>query len=175
MIFNVAQLLKEPVGATRERALHGELADIDEHNPGPTPIEGRVLLVRTPRGVLITGEARLNLVRICRRCLEPLESAVTLEIEEEFVPSVDVVTGISSALSDEDTPEIVIDEHHIIDMTEVMRQLAVAANAGMGLCRSDCKGLCAHCGASLNEGPCACEAVSRDPRLVKLAQLLTKQ
>ena len=25
------------------------------------------------------------------------------------------------------------------------------------LCRPDCKGLCPHCGANLNDGPCDCE------------------
>jgi uncharacterized protein len=31
------------------------------------------------------------------------------------------------------------------------------------LCREDCRGLCAHCGADLNDGPCDC-APPRDPR-----------
>jgi uncharacterized protein len=31
------------------------------------------------------------------------------------------------------------------------------------LCRPDCRGLCARCGADLNAGPCSCVA-DRDPR-----------
>lgn len=30
------------------------------------------------------------------------------------------------------------------------------------LCREDCKGLCAQCGADLNEGPCSCDTSDQD-------------
>jgi uncharacterized protein len=32
------------------------------------------------------------------------------------------------------------------------------------LCRDDCAGLCAECGADLNAGPCGCRRPGRDPR-----------
>ena len=32
------------------------------------------------------------------------------------------------------------------------------------LCREECAGLCPHCGADLNEGPCSCVPEERDPR-----------
>jgi uncharacterized protein len=33
------------------------------------------------------------------------------------------------------------------------------------LCREECAGLCPHCGADLNEGPCSCAPQESDPRL----------
>jgi uncharacterized protein len=39
------------------------------------------------------------------------------------------------------------------------------------ICRSDCRGLCPHCGANLNSEDCRCEARSADPRLAPLARL----
>jgi uncharacterized protein len=33
------------------------------------------------------------------------------------------------------------------------------------LCREECAGLCPHCGADLNEGPCSCAPEESDPRL----------
>ena len=42
----------------------------------------------------------------------------------------------------------------------------------MGLCRPDCRGLCAQCGADLNEGSCGCEAEATDPRLSALRAFL---
>jgi len=40
------------------------------------------------------------------------------------------------------------------------------------LCQPDCKGLCIHCGADLNENPCDCKDDDIDPRLAGLADLL---
>ena len=42
------------------------------------------------------------------------------------------------------------------------------------LCAEDCRGLCARCGADLNQGPCGC-GPEPDPRFAALAQLLDKE
>jgi uncharacterized protein len=39
------------------------------------------------------------------------------------------------------------------------------------LCAASCKGICPTCGADLNEGECACEAETGDPRLAPLRGL----
>jgi len=39
------------------------------------------------------------------------------------------------------------------------------------ICRSDCRGLCAACGANLNHEECRCETHSVDARLAPLARL----
>lgn len=172
MLYNVAQLLKEGIGAARQREIDGELRDIDENNPGPVPVSGSAKLVRTPDGILVTAEAHLKLVRPCRRCLELTTSEVTLSFEEEFVPSIDIITGLplSQAEISED-PELLIDEHHILDLTEVLRQYAVMETARVALCRPDCKGLCPTCGRNRNLVECGCSAKAVDPRLAALAGL----
>lgn len=44
-----------------------------------------------------------------------------------------------------------------IDVSVVAREeLALAVPTHLLLCREDCAGLCPHCGADLNAGPCAC-------------------
>ena len=170
--FNVAQLLKEGLGAFRHYALSGELFDIDVENPGPVFVQGDLHLVRTPRGILAQGWAEAALQQSCRRCLALSETAVRLEIEEEFIPSVDIETGASLPITDEDEAELVINEHHILDVTEVLRQLAVVSVVNAGLCREDCKGLCPVCGANLNVEMCTCQKQIGDPRLAILAQWL---
>ncbi|MCD6519854.1 MAG: DUF177 domain-containing protein [Anaerolineae bacterium] len=172
MRYNVAQLLKEGVGAFREREVSGDLYDIDENNPGPTHCEGQILLIRTPRGILAKGKVHLKLVQACRRCLELATHEVTIEVEEEFIPSVDVETGASLPITDEDEPELVINEYHILDLQEVLRQYAVVAVTSPSLCKPDCKGLCPHCGANLNYETCNCDTRRIDPRLAVLAKLL---
>jgi uncharacterized protein len=39
------------------------------------------------------------------------------------------------------------------------------------LCRDDCKGLCAKCGANLNLADCDCEDKEIDPRWAELKRL----
>src|SRR4030042_6205890 len=122
MRFNIAQLLKEGIGASRRFEFDGEIFGIDEENPGPTPAQGDVRILRTVSGVLVVGTAQLKLIQPCRRCLQPTETVVRFELEEEFVPSVDIETGASLPLAEDQEPELVIDEHHILDLSEVLRQ-----------------------------------------------------
>jgi uncharacterized protein len=172
MRYNVSQLLKEGVGATRRRTIAGDLYDIDELNHGPIHVEGELALVRTPKGILATGEAHMTIRQVCRRCTEPTTAEVEFDIEEEFIPSIDILTGASLPITDEDEPELVIDEHHILNMTEVLRQYVVVASTSARLCSPTCKGLCATCGASLNTEQCDCKQDAIDPRMSVLAQLL---
>jgi uncharacterized protein len=172
LAFNVAQLLKEGVGASRQRELSGEVYDVDENNPGAVPVAGAVTLVRTPAGILVTGEAEMTLAVQCRRCLELTSQRVTLEIEEEFVPQIDVFTGRPVAPPPDTGPELIIDERHTLDLTEVLWQYAVAQTMRPVYCSEDCKGLCPYCGANLNLGTCACDTRQIDPRLEGLTRLL---
>ena len=175
LAFNVAQLLKEGVGATRHHALFGELHGVDEYNPGPIAVQGHVSLVRTLRGVLLQGQALLALQCTCRRCLGLYDRELELEIEEEYVATMDVVTGVRLKIEDVDEPELFIDDHHILDTREVLRQYAVAATVEMGVCRPDCRGFCPTCGADLNRETCNCHLARVDPRLAALAGLLSAE
>ncbi|MHB0859370.1 MAG: YceD family protein [Anaerolineae bacterium] len=172
MRYNVAQLLKEGIGASRVRDIDGDLYEIDENNPGPTHVEGAVEFLRTVEGILASCQAHLTLLQTCRRCLELVESDVHLLFEEEFVPSIDMDTGATLPITDDTSAELLIDEHHILDLSEVLRQNAILAAAGSDLCRADCRGLCPVCGRNLNDGPCGCVVDRTDPRLAVLGKLL---
>ena len=49
------------------------------------------------------------------------------------------------------------------DLTEELRQDIILYFPSNPVCSEDCKGLCPHCGANLNEGPCSCRPEG-DPR-----------
>jgi len=175
MRYNVSQLLKELAGASRRRDLSGEISGLDEHNPGAVSVSGTIDLVRTPRGILVTGRASAELIEPCRRCLELAKLPVSVEIEEEYVPSVDIETGTLLSLADDVDPELVIDEQHTLDLTQVVREYLIVAGTNNGLCREDCGGLCPQCGQNLNLGDCGCETDDIDPRWAKLASILTDE
>lgn len=169
--WNVAQLLKEPIGATRSydvlaTALHDE-ADVSQS----TPLAGQVSLLRTNLGILVEGTLAGEVTVACSRCLRLFQLPVTVELEDEFKPTVDVVRGTFLPVEEEDAA-LLINEHHILDIGEVLRQGVLLAVPLQALCRPDCAGLCQMCGKDLNEGPCGCPAAESDPRWEQLSALL---
>jgi uncharacterized protein len=68
----------------------------------------------------------------------------------------------------EDSGGFPIDGHHIIDMTEAVRQYILLTTPMKPLCREDCAGLCPVCGHNLNQGPCSCPPQGVDPHWAKL-------
>ncbi len=129
MQFNVAQLLQDPIGTTRSHDLVEDLTDLDPELKTMGPLVGSVHLMRTNSGVLATGELSTATQVACNRCLAPIVLPVRFKIEESFYPLTEVQTGryirpedyegSAETLEDE---ALVIDEHHILDISEVVRQ-----------------------------------------------------
>ena len=71
----------------------------------------------------------------------------------------------------EEPDSFIIDEHHILDLKEAIRQNALLAVPMKPLCRADCAGLCQICGKDLNKGNCDCAKDNIDPRWSKLIEL----
>ncbi len=161
MKFNVAQLLKDPIGSTRDYRLTEPLEVPGED---PRPVSGKVRLLRTNRGVLVRGEATTVVTCSCSRCLTSYSQGVHVRLEEEFFPLIEVNTGVPAPLPSDASEPFTIDEHHILDLTEVLRQDSLLALPMKPLCRPDCPGLCPTCGHNLNQGPCQCDNAVLDPR-----------
>jgi uncharacterized metal-binding protein YceD (DUF177 family) len=129
MQFNVSQLLQEPIGTTRSYDLVDDLTDLDPELNTLGPLVGSVQLMRTNSGVLATGNLSTAIQVSCSRCLAPIVLPIRFQIEESFYPLTDVQTGryinpkdfegSADSLEDE---ALLIDEHHILDIFEVVRQ-----------------------------------------------------
>jgi uncharacterized protein len=154
MWFNVAQLLKESVGATRHYEVD-EPGDILGDLPADH-VRGEVELLRTARGILAKANLNLNVRQVCSRCLDEIVAPLTVLFEEEFFPRIDVHTGAAVELPDE-PDALTIDEHHTLDLTEVTRQYAWVALPLAPLCKEDCAGLCPECGVNRNRETCSCQ------------------
>lgn len=169
MQFNVSQLLREPIGSRR-------VYQVDEpFRPEPAAqqtvlLQGPVELLRIDRGILAEARLTSQAEGECARCLRPVTYPVTIAIEEEFLPSVDPVTG--ATLPEPDEPgTFTIDAHHILDLTEPARQAWQLEQPMALLCREDCPGLCPQCGADRASGRCTCAAEPLDARWAALAGL----
>lgn len=172
LIYNVAQLMKAPVGTSVAYDFSEEDVHLDDI-PATGPLTGHVRMRRTNQGLLVDGWADFVLALTCDRCLKEFERPVHVTFEEQFYPTVDVVSGLP--LAPFDTEEIFpIDAHHEVDLTEAIRQNTLAKLPMVTLCREDCQGLCPQCGHDLNLGPCGC-VPEVDSRLSVLEQLLRER
>ena len=153
MQINVAQQLKSPIGSTRNFRL-SETINIDGND---YPVEGEVKLMRTQRSILVEGTLHTDLELTCSRCLDLFSCPLTLNIEEEFFPTLDISSGSRLPLPDE-PGSFTIDENNILDLSEAIRQYALLAIPMKPLCATDCAGLCPTCGHNLNEGACSCQS-----------------
>jgi len=171
MKFNVAQLLKSPTGARREFDLDEDIQSLD-HDIKPTaPLTGTVRFTRTASGVLATGSLHTVVEIECRRCLRSFATPVDFDLEEEFLPTTDVTTGAALPIAGIEEA-LLIDEKHMLDLTEVVRQYLILYREQYPLCEEACAGLCPVCGKNLNEGPCGCQDAPEDPRWEALRELL---
>jgi len=173
MIFNVAQLLKAPVGTTQDVILDDrdslDLRDGEARLAGP--ITGHARLHQTNESIVVDGVAHIPVTLECARCLTAFTTTLDVPLRETFYPSIDIETGLPVRLPEDETA-FTIDDHHQIDLREAIRQNLVLALPIQPLCREDCKGLCPECGRDLNVEPHAHETEARDERFAALRQLL---
>jgi len=151
MQLNVSQLLKASIGSIRNY----EVSETVDITGGGSMVEGKVRLMRTDRGILVKGTLHTEVEVTCSRCLSLFSCPLALNIEEEYFPTTDVISGATLPLPEEPGC-FTIDEHHVLDLTEAIRQYALLATPMKPLCGDDCAGLCPYCGHNLNQGPCDC-------------------
>jgi uncharacterized protein len=171
MKYNVAQLLVEHLGSTRQYEIDQPPRDIDEGVRAAAPIEGQVKFTRTNRGILADARLRTELQQECSRCLEDIVTPVSVRFVEEFYPTVDLRTGLPIKAPEGGTG-FMLTEAHEVDLTEPVRQSVLLELPMKPLCRPDCAGLCPTCGKKLNEGPCGHEDEPADHRMSALADWL---
>jgi len=168
MIIDVSQQLKEPIGSTRHYRINDT---IDSPDGEEVTIQGEMTLLRTDRGILMTGSLNIRIRAVCGRCLGVFGQPLPLKLEDEVLLTADPSTGAALPWSGEDGA-FVINGNHEIDLSEVVRQYILLGLPMKPLCREDCAGLCPSCGHNLNLGPCGCPSVV-DPRFAELVKLVT--
>jgi uncharacterized protein len=148
---NVSQLLLAGLGTVREFDFAEPLPDPsgDLHLRGP--ISGHARLIRTPEGILVHSEHAAVVVLECARCLDDALMSVEGVFDEEFLPAIDIRTGLPIQIPGQDEQPL-IDEHHELDLDETLRQSILTSLPLRPLCRATCPGLCTLCGARL-DGP----------------------
>src|SRR5262249_21394116 len=112
--------------------------------PEGTDVELALRLESVVEGGLGSGSVRAQASAGGVRCLEPVTFDVDLPVQELFAyPD-------AAAAAAEEIEQL---EDDLIDLTPVVRDAIVLALPLQPLCRDDCPGLCATCGARLADDP----------------------
>jgi len=129
MQFNVAQLLKEPIGSIRRYQLAEDASKLDPELQLLSPLTGDLQMIRINSGVLVRGQLKLVVRATCNLCIEPIAMPLNFTIEENFRPLTEVETGryippneFEGEAEDLEDAALLIDEHHILDISEIVRQ-----------------------------------------------------
>lgn len=149
--------------ATKPFRFQMDLSDLEFYGKHlitrPVQIEGSV--TNHAGALVLEGTASSLLDLSCDRCGK--------EFSREKVVELNCL--LATELEDEEHDEIYLIEGNEVDLEEVAGTAFILAMDTKNLCSDNCKGLCAKCGADLNNGPCGCRP-EVDPRLAALAQLL---
>jgi len=132
--------------------------------PEGSPVELDWRLEAVMDGVLVTGSAQVGLEGECVRCLEPLDDTREVRFQELYLYPDD-----RSADTEDD--EVRRLEGDLLDLEPVLRDAVVLSLPFQPLCREDCPGLCAECGARLADDPDHAHDAPVDPRWAALAAL----
>ncbi|NDY42178.1 DUF177 domain-containing protein [Dissulfurirhabdus thermomarina] len=133
--------------------LHGE-----ERVAVRGPIAGEMDLDLVDGDVAVTGRVRAVLELVCGRCLAPYPFQVEAAFSCLLAPAGGPVAGGRAR-----DVELVSDDMEFsefdgvsVDAAGLFREQVLLQLPMRRLCREDCRGLCAGCGADLNREPCRC-------------------
>ena len=135
--------------------LGGEL-----YRPDPESPTARLAITRTGSGTVFELSFTVRLLGACMRCLG--EAVVEAEVEaREYDERAAEAEELRSAYVEDDR----------LDLGAWARDALSLSVPEQILCRRDCAGLCAGCGANLNEEECRCGPPEPDTRWSKLSEL----
>jgi len=100
------------------------------------------------------GTVRGDVVGTCARCLE--EYPFPFDRRFAFVLTPRVAAVVARGQLSVQELELSTYAGEEVDLTPLVYEETILALPTRPLCGEGCRGLCAHCGANLNQGPCGC-------------------
>ena len=129
--------------------------------PFTTPVSLKGEIKNIAGVVTVEAQIKAQLQIFCDRCAE--EAKLDFDIE--------MAHGLVCSLNEDDNDDYILVEDMKLDLERLTLEDIYLALPTKFLCKEDCKGVCAKCGANLNEGSCDCKK-EIDPRLESLLELL---
>ena len=163
MKLNLRDIINVPGGAA-EFQFEMDLSDFEFHGICPFSLPVQVAgEVKNSADVLhLQAEAKAELLLQCDRCVKTFTREKTLPIS----------AVLAESISNEEDDNIILLEDGCVDLDKIVYTELILDMDMKILCKPDCKGLCAKCGANLNDGPCGCDTKEIDPRFAMLKKYL---
>jgi uncharacterized protein len=155
--------LQEGINEFEQTVLSGNY-DLPESYFYPNPISLKVFVDKLENMFRFKISILTEGVFSCDLCLKPYHCEVRETIEQIY--------QLGESDLDSDEIEILPGNSKEIDISKAIHDVFVLNRPIKLLCRDDCKGLCANCGADLNKQKCSCQRDFIDPRLENLKTLL---
>lgn len=155
----VSDLLREP-GHRRAVDLEASVdwaLELSRVDPS-VPLRARLALEGTSGGVVARGRVEVGARHTCRRCLREWGEPVEVEVLEVLSADAEAEYRLHGDEADLEPP---------------LRDAVLLALPLRPLCRPDCRGLCAVCGADLNTGSCPGHDEAPESPFAPLRDLLT--
>jgi uncharacterized protein len=115
------------------------------------PLQVDLLATSVGEGILVRGSLRTQVTGECRRCLTEVPADMDVHVDLLFEP-------VSPEEEDEAAGEVypLPQRGAELDLSGPVREQIVLHAADYVLCREDCRGICAQCGADRNHTECDC-------------------
>jgi uncharacterized protein len=121
--------------------------------------------------VLVRGRLAATVPLTCGRCLETFSAHFDTDVDLRFMPRPAEADSVELAADDLDVDFYEGDQ---LDLGRVVDNETTLAVPMKPLCRSDCQGLCAVCGANRNLVACTCAQRPPEPRWAALRDLAAR-
>jgi len=135
------------------------------------PAKGRFTVTSTGSLLVLRGSMTAEVDLACGRCLEPIVYHLEAPISEEFSTQPAALAAENETI-DVEEPDRAAFKENILDLTELVRQNIIINLPLKPLCREDCPGICARCGANLAAGACECPPEEPEGPLAELKRLI---
>lgn len=180
MFIDIHELELHPIDFVEE--FRPDAIDLGTEARQLTPLktQGRAQLIEEHHGkhkivkdIRVQGRLSTSLEVPCARCLEPVVYDVDHPFELLYRPQGTDAGREELSVTDSEA-EVGYYQGDGLQLEDLLREQVLLAVPLKLLCREDCKGLCPHCGKSLNQEPCSCNAPLEDPRWAALKEIRNK-
>lgn len=162
-MVNVAELVRRSGMQKEARASlpASGLRIVDSAVPDGADVNVDVALESVADGILVAGHVDAPWQALCRRCLEPVRGMVDAEVRELYQQAERATSDDAFTFRGEQ-----------LDLEPMVREAILLELPLAPLCRPDCAGLCAVCGANRNQTHCGHAETVRDERWAAPDELL---
>jgi uncharacterized protein len=134
------------------------------------PLEVRATAELVNGQIHIFGNLHTRIELVCARCLDPVIEEVSRDFDLLYSPMNSIARDEEMHLKNDDA-DVAFFEGDGLFLADVLAEQVNLAIPMKVICRSDCRGLCPHCGTNLNHEECRCETRAADPRLAPLRRV----